>query len=374
MQTLKSKKLKVEDCIADLLYQYDCVIIPGFGGFVTNPIGSRIVSSKRIIYPGSRKIAFNSRLTDNDGLLINYISRINNEAYTDAQQRVRIFCEKLFEQLESGDKPVIDKLGQFYYDPDNHLQFVADNNSNFSKQSFGLRPVQAVPLENENKKVEQITPKPMSEAREQSGRIYKSKPEYERKNKRKWLVAIPFVLILLMVWVYNNDFEWASSASHFRAKADYSAITDEIISQRLAALEELNKKVRLALGTGNEQNTKIENNSDNQEPISSETETAVTDADKQNQTPSEIPVSNEPVSGSVYFIIAGQFSIEENANKFVETLKSKGFASEIAGKRNQLTLVSCYSSHDKNEIKGKLPEFKEQVDPYVWIYSPSARN
>ena len=34
--------MALEDYIKDLLYRYDCVIIPNFGGFVTNQISAQI--------------------------------------------------------------------------------------------------------------------------------------------------------------------------------------------------------------------------------------------------------------------------------------------------------------------------------------------
>ena len=35
--------------ISDLLYRYDCVIIPGFGGFITNKIGAKLDEKKHRI-------------------------------------------------------------------------------------------------------------------------------------------------------------------------------------------------------------------------------------------------------------------------------------------------------------------------------------
>ena len=60
--------------IKDLLYRYDCVIIPNFGGFITNKISAKFNVDSSCFYPPSKQIAFNSHLKGNDGLLANYIS------------------------------------------------------------------------------------------------------------------------------------------------------------------------------------------------------------------------------------------------------------------------------------------------------------
>ena len=60
--------------ITDLLYRYDCVIVPEFGGFITNRIGAKLNESTQTFYPPTKQITFNSHLKHNDGLLANYIA------------------------------------------------------------------------------------------------------------------------------------------------------------------------------------------------------------------------------------------------------------------------------------------------------------
>ena len=74
--------------ISDLLYRYECVIVPEFGGFVTNKIGAKINESNDTFYPPSKQITFNSHLNINDGLLANYIASLENISFDEASKAI----------------------------------------------------------------------------------------------------------------------------------------------------------------------------------------------------------------------------------------------------------------------------------------------
>ena len=70
--------MTIANYLKDLLYRYDCVIVPNFGGFVTNRISARIDADSNTFYPPTKEVGFNSHLTHNDGLLANYIASSEN--------------------------------------------------------------------------------------------------------------------------------------------------------------------------------------------------------------------------------------------------------------------------------------------------------
>ena len=75
--------MRLAKYISDLLYRYECVILPNFGGFVTNEISAKI-SSAHTFYAPSKQLTFNPHLQNNDGLLANYIAESNNIPYSNA--------------------------------------------------------------------------------------------------------------------------------------------------------------------------------------------------------------------------------------------------------------------------------------------------
>ena len=67
--------------INDLLYRYDCVIVPNFGGFITNRIGAKVNPFTNNFYPPTKQISLNAHLKQNDGLLVNYIASVENISF-----------------------------------------------------------------------------------------------------------------------------------------------------------------------------------------------------------------------------------------------------------------------------------------------------
>ena len=67
--------MKLEQYISKLLYQYDCVIVPGLGGFVANYKSATIQPVQNTFSPPSKGISFNKNLNNNDGLLANFIAQ-----------------------------------------------------------------------------------------------------------------------------------------------------------------------------------------------------------------------------------------------------------------------------------------------------------
>ena len=68
----------VTNYISELLYSHDCVIVANFGGFVCNKTSAKLDQLTGILSPPNKSILFNSQLKENDGLLINHISKSNN--------------------------------------------------------------------------------------------------------------------------------------------------------------------------------------------------------------------------------------------------------------------------------------------------------
>mgnify|MGYP000619190026 CR=1 FL=1 len=123
--------------ISDLLYRYDCVIVPNFGGFVTNKIGAKANHNTHNFYPPTKQISFNSHLKQNDGLLVNYIASVENISFENAIEKIE--KEVINWQKTLANKTLVfDTIGSLSYNKDNQLIFEPNTNHNFLKSSFGL--------------------------------------------------------------------------------------------------------------------------------------------------------------------------------------------------------------------------------------------
>lgn len=134
------------DSVPELLYKHNCVIIPGFGGFITNFKHSGFEESRNLISPSCKKVAFNQSLTENDGLLVSSWAQQKGISYKEASDDVTSFSEFLRERIFSNKSFDFKNIGTFYLSAEDKIIFVPYQGLNFLESSFGLYPVKIKPL------------------------------------------------------------------------------------------------------------------------------------------------------------------------------------------------------------------------------------
>jgi nucleoid DNA-binding protein len=139
--------LDITAFIRELLFGHDCVIIPGFGGFIGNYTPARIDKSDNTFHPPVKQISFNRNLNHNDGLLIGRISESAGLNYADARNLVEEFARDLTARLAKGEKIVFDHIGSFVNNHEGNVQFEPDREANYHLNSYGLTTFQFMPLE-----------------------------------------------------------------------------------------------------------------------------------------------------------------------------------------------------------------------------------
>ncbi|GCD77115.1 cell division protein [Thermaurantimonas aggregans] len=130
--------MTINEHIINLLYSYDCVIIPGFGGFVARYFPAEIQEGTYMFRPPSKRISFNARLKENDGLVAHYISQKEGISYQEALQMLEITVRSWNRILESGNKIILEGIGKIYTDSEGNLQFTPALEANFLTSSYGL--------------------------------------------------------------------------------------------------------------------------------------------------------------------------------------------------------------------------------------------
>ena len=132
----------VEDHIKELLFRHDCVIIPNFGGLVSNPVSSKINTVSGTIFPPSKLIVFNKNLSINDGLLINHISKKEKISIDDSKNIVFDFSKKITDSLMSERSMRLNNIGLFTLGSEDNIIFHQDIANNFDLNSFGFESFQ----------------------------------------------------------------------------------------------------------------------------------------------------------------------------------------------------------------------------------------
>lgn len=132
--------MTVEKYINELLYRYDCVIVPNFGGFITNKIGAKVNSFTHTFHPPTKQITFNTHLKQNDGLVVSYIAAVENISFEKALAKINASVASWNESLKNG-AVVIENIGALAFNAEKQLIFEPQKEHNFLTNSFGLSTV-----------------------------------------------------------------------------------------------------------------------------------------------------------------------------------------------------------------------------------------
>jgi hypothetical protein len=319
--------------VKELLYLHDCVIIPGLGGFVGNSISSRLDDAKNLIYPPSKKITFNRNLTQDDGLLADYVARVENIGFSEARQKIASFVRETEEQINKELRLEIADFGILYLNQEKRWCFLFDAKSNFLKTSYGLEPVFAKPLkklEYTEPVVAEKSPK-VPESILQVRRMRLSVRQEEIKRKRKRNVA-GYAVGSLSTLLITVLFFWASGMidvkqSQFSSLLRFETSSASSYTPRSGDLMEL-KEIFETDSFPIFQNGRVLLDEERTLTIVENPVLPVTTY-----------VETKSVQGS-YFIIGGCFEFKENAENFVMKLKSKGYDAFILDKNKGLYRVT----------------------------------
>src|SRR3989338_1414297 len=131
----------IEQLLGDLLLRHNCVIVPGFGGFVARQVSARIDYSSGKMHPPSKSLLFNKQLVNNDGLLVAELARENTLSYDQALENVRHLVNDWQSTLRAGHRIELDRIGYLFLDAEKNLCFEQDRFFNLLLESFGLGQV-----------------------------------------------------------------------------------------------------------------------------------------------------------------------------------------------------------------------------------------
>ncbi|WP_310377419.1 SPOR domain-containing protein [Flavobacterium sp.] len=310
--------MNIEPYIAQLLYRYQCVTVPGFGAFLTEIQSAQLIESSNSFFPPKKLISFNSYLKNNDGLLANHIAQSEKTSYEYAVSAIQYEVFLWKKALQENGLFAIKNVGNFSLNADKNLIFTPNDQTNYLTNSFGLSAFVSPLVKRElfEQKIEAIAEKD----------VIDFIPE-RRKTSAYLKYAAVFVLGLGLAGsigypLYQNQ------------------ITTQTILVETAVQKQVQNKIQQATFF-------IEN------PIP-----AVT-----------LTVKEEKLS---YHIMAGAFRKEANAQKIFETLSNQGYkARRIAQNKYGLfpVLYGSYATFAEAEKAKKVIQKTDNPDAWVLVES-----
>ena len=300
--------------IKDLLYRYECVIIPGFGAFLTQYRSARIDEETNTFYPPGKSLSFNRQLQTNDGLLANYVASVEKCSYEVAVQKIRNFTAKVSLQLTEGETVSIKSLGEFILNAEKSIQFIPSETENFSTASFGLSAYVST-------KVSREEYKETVETLEEKAPIHFTP---ERRTARPYLKYAAIGLIALTLGGFGGMklYESQVQKHNFAAKQEADSRIENQIQEATFVIENPLPALKITV----------------------------------------------PKQTGKYHIIAGAFRVEENAQKKVKLLSEKGYTAKLIGaNRYGLHQVVYSSFEDRLEALRELRKIKNTENEAAWL-------
>lgn len=130
--------MNIQPYIAQLLYRYQCVTVPGFGAFLTEIQSAQLIESTNTFYPPKKIISFNGQLQNNDGLLANHIAQSEKTSYEYAVSAIQFEVFNWKKTLQENGLFSIKNIGNFSLNADKNLIFTPFDQTNYLTNSFGL--------------------------------------------------------------------------------------------------------------------------------------------------------------------------------------------------------------------------------------------
>lgn len=355
-------KIKVEQIAKELLLEEDCVVIPEFGGFVTNYRSAFIEPSKNILLPPSKHISFNAKLSKNDGLLAKAISEKLGISYQEALDGIQSRVGQWRSELETKHYLEFDELGSFILNKEGNLVFEQFNETNFLDTSFGLTNVHAVPVERVG----------ISHKIERGLTNQKAQPKLLKVMVRVAAAAVVVFVVSTVTWGYKSG-ELDATLNFFSTGNNNVEVVDEVPVDVIAGKSNavnIEKPLEVA------KNDQFFDPEETQllkdvGVIGDEVNIERVKALKEEKEQKDVMFKEQPVqvnSDNNYHVIAGCFGVASNADKMILQLKAKGYNATLAGKsRSGLFRVAYGSYSSKVKALKALAKAKLSHNSKAWI-------
>ena len=373
---------KLSDYLPDLLTHFECVIIPEFGGFVTQN-QQTVIDEHSGINPPRKNVLFNAHLNHNDGLLANYLAQKENISYTEALQEIKLEVERMYAELDAGKVIRIEKVGDLRSIND-RLIFKAYDDENYLLDSFGLGgiktniPSSNTPSSNAPTSINERVASPVNTSSAPVDPIQKpytptlnpKLSQKEAKEKREKKIAgyinthllkknikryvVPTILALIILLLISSVFIFRDRLFEIRKPDSVQDTSIKIQNEGIDALADTLKETPIP----------------QKEPVAKKWKAA--------PAPVEEPTEESDEDGSdrtvtaegsnIYYCVAsGSFTSEDAAMKEKRNLDMIGFTGDVIEIKNGTkyqVIIGRYENYDKAVTELK---FAKSIDKRFYL-------
>jgi hypothetical protein len=301
--------MQISQYISELLFRYDCVVVPGFGAFLSERVSAKIDKSSGEFFPPCKRISFNTQLKSNDGLLANHISLVEEITYENAISKIKKQVDYAIKSLENSETIEFPNIGSLTNSKKGKITFEPTNKNNFLKDSFGLSAFISPTVTRENKK---LSNKPTIALKTKKQNTY---------TFRKY-AAIGIILLGLSGIIAGNIYSNSIDKHNTLVQQE----VESIIENRI-------QKATFSVST--------------------------------DLNPININILKKVGD---FHIVAGAFRIKKNSERKLRELKRLGFDARLIGQnRYGLHQVVFESYNTRKDAENALMKIKKTQDKTAWL-------
>lgn len=329
--------------IEGLLLENDCVIIPGFGGFVAHYAPAMRVEEENMFLPPTRTIGFNSQLKMNDGILVQSYMAAGDTNFSDATRMVEKDVQALIAGLHEEGKCDLGNVGEIRFTIHHTYEFIPYDNKMTTPYLYGLDSF-------EMKELRVLSQLPHGKpAHTLSG----EKKNYEIKINRAYLRnAVAMVAAIALFFFMSTPVENTAVENNNYAQLLPTELFDKIEKQSVALTP---VTVQAVLPNA---------------------QAAAADRDKKASKPVVRPVAVKEVKvaqavevekvvtkvaqvkpESAYHIIVASVGTYRDAEQMTKELKAQGFSGAkalVGDGKVRVSIMSCPTTEEANNQLSKI--------------------
>lgn len=384
---------RICNAISQLLYEHDKVIVPGLGAFIRHDEGAQVNIVTNAFVKPSSTIVFDPQQREDNDLIATFLTASEGMTEEEARQLLAQFVSDCFADLKTGKEVGITGVGTLSMGNQQQLVFQSTADGDYNADAFGLSDFSVTPVFTSGKQddwkaqvAQQIKDKntPMTVDSKRVRRNFELEDDntpQPRRRGRGVLLALFALMLLAGVFVLLSYLKLIPVTLPFFKKPQPMVVyhtpgkpIDPEMQKQLFAYYIYQDPEVIADTAAQPDSTAlpVEQVTEpvNTEPAVTEptvTEPIVAEATTPTVTePAKDTYRLDPPETAKVFIIGGCYSMEENAETQIKTVREQGFDKSFVMKRGSKFYV-CYGHFATTE---EAKEMLVKVRPYnakAWL-------
>ena len=351
--------------IETLLLENDCVIVPGFGGFVAHYSPATRVKEENIFLPPTRTIGFNPQLKLNDGVLVQSYMSAYDTSFADASGIVEKEVNEFIGLLHEEGKAHLDNIGEIQSNIYGNYEFVPYDYKITTPSLYGLDSFEIHELSALQQKEKVLIP---------------TYPEKEKKtfeisiNRAYLRNAAAMIAAIVLFFAFSTPVENTDVQKNNYAQLLPSELFEQIEKQSVAITpvyvknDAAQQAKKFSASSASTKTSSAKKHTTDKAKTSKPIAVREVKVVKQETAaPAPAVKSQESANHPFHIIVAGGISLKD-AEAIATQLKSKGFADAKALNTDDKVRVSISSFNNRDEATKQLLELrKNETYKNAWL-------